>query len=114
MIEKIMSTNNKKNLALALAAVVLFLALLDGWEYGFFTMLRFVVFAMTAYVAWLAYQNQKEKWVWTLGSVAVLFNPFFPIHLDRDTWVVIDLIAGVFLLSLTYFLRLENHAQKDI
>jgi len=110
----LMSKNKRKNIALSVAAVVLFLAILDGWEYGFFTMVRFVVFAMTAYVVWLAYHDEKEKWVWILGFVAVLFNPFFPIHLDRDTWVVIDLITGTLLLSLTYFLRLGNHTQKDI
>ncbi len=106
-----MSNNNKKNIALVVAATILFLALFDGWQYGFFTILRFVVFATTAYVAWMAYEGQKEKWVWIFGFVAVLFNPFFPVHLDRDTWVVIDLITGIFLLATTFFFKLD--AKKD-
>lgn len=105
-----MSNNKKKNIALVVAAAVLLLALLDGWQYGFFTVLRFVVFATTAYVAWMAYEVQEEKWAWFFGFVATLFNPFFPVHLDRDTWVVIDLITGIFLLAATFF-KLET--RKD-
>jgi len=108
-----MSNNKKKNIALVVAAAVLFLALFDGWEYGFFTMLRFVVFATTAYVAWMAYGGQKEKWVWVFGFVAVLFNPFFPVHLDRDTWVVIDFIVGMFLLATTFFFKLDTEKGRS-
>lgn len=108
-----MTNNKKKNIALVVAAAVLFLALLDGWEYGFFTMLRFVVFATTAYVAWMAYEGQKEKWVWVFGFVAVLFNPFFPVHLDRETWVVIDFIVGVFLLATIFFFKLDTEKGRS-
>lgn len=108
-----MSNNKKKNIALVVAAAVLFLALFDGWEYGFFTMLRFVVFATTAYVAWMAYGGQKEKWVWVFGFVAVLFNPFFPVHLDRETWVVIDFIVGMFLLATTFFFKLDTEKGRS-
>lgn len=103
-----MSNNKKKNIILVVATAILLLALFDGWQYGFFTILRFVVFATTAYVAWMAYEVQKERWVWIFGFVAVLFNPFFPVHLERDTWVVIDLITGIFLLATTFFFKLEK------
>lgn len=104
-----MSNNKKKNIALLVAAAILFLALLDGWQYGFFTILRFVVFATTAYVAWLAYERKRERWVWIFGFVAALFNPFFPVHLSRETWVVIDLATGVFLLAVTFFFELDTN-----
>lgn len=103
-----MSNNKKKNIALVIAAGILFIALFDAWPYGFFTILRFVVFTATTYVAWMAYQRQKEKWVWIFGFVAVLFNPFFPVHLNRETWVVIDLVVGIFLLTTAFFLKLDT------
>ena len=108
-----MGTNKRKNICLIIAAVMLFVALADGWPYGFFTMLRFVVFATTAYVAWMAYKEKKEKWVWVFGFVAVLFNPFFPVYLDRDTWVVIDLVVGVFLLATTFFFKLDSEKGRS-
>lgn len=99
---------NKKNIAVIIAAAILFLALFGGWPYGFFTLLRFVVFATTAYVAWMAYEQQKEKWVWIFGFLAVLFNPFFPIYLNRDLWSIIDFITGVFLIISVFLLKLKN------
>lgn len=103
-----MQLNKKKNIALVIASAVLFLALFDGWQYGFFTLLRFIVFATTAYVAWMAYEAQREKWVWIFGFIAVLFNPFFLIHLDRDTWVVIDFIVGLFLFVTIFTFKLDK------
>lgn len=108
-----MTANKKKNIALVVASVVLLLALLDGWEYGFFTMLRFIVFATTAYVAWIAFDEKKEKWVWFLGLVAILFNPFIPVYLEREAWVVIDLIVALLLLSTVFFLKLKTHSEEN-
>ncbi|MCD5382278.1 MAG: hypothetical protein LR017_03100 [Candidatus Pacebacteria bacterium] len=103
-----MSNNQKKNIAFGVAAIALFLALLDGWQYGFFTLLRFIVFASTAYVAWMAYEEQKEKWVWILGFVALLFNPFIPIHLTREIWLPIDFATGVALVVSVFLLKLNT------
>jgi len=103
-----MSKNRKKNIALLVAAAFLFFALIDGWPYGFFTLLRFVVFAVSAYVAWMAYEVQKEKWVWIFGFLAVLFNTFIVIHLNREIWGVIDLVVGVFMIISVFVLKLER------
>ena len=103
-----MEHNKKKNIALLIAAAFLFIALFDGWPYGFFTLLRFVVFASSVYVAWMAYEAQKEKWVWIFGFLAVLFNPFFVVYLNREIWSVIDLIVGIFMIVSVFVLKLER------
>lgn len=87
---------------------MLMLALFDGWQYGFFTLLRFVVFSSTAYVAYLAYQEQKESWAWFLGAVAVLFNPFIPIYLTREVWGMIDFITALLLFISVFNLKLSK------
>ena len=92
--------DKQKNVLLGIAATFLLLALLDGWEYGFFTMLRFIVFSTCAYVVYLALVSGREAfWIWTLGAVAVLFNPFVRIYLSRETWQVIDFSVAVFFIS---------------
>lgn len=100
--------NTKKNILLLISVGMLMLALLDSWQYGFFTFLRFVVFSSTAYVAYLAYQEQKEGWVWFLGAVAVLFNPFIPVYLTRDVWGMIDFITALLLLISVVNLKLSK------
>lgn len=104
-----MCVNKKKNIALLISSAFLFLALFDGWQYGFFTILRFVVFFSTAYVAYLAYQEQKEGWVWLIGAVAILFNPFIPVYLTREVWVVIDFILAIFLSLSIFVLKIKKH-----
>lgn len=103
-----MPNNKKKNIALIVAVVFLFLALFNGLPYGFFTLLRFVVFVLSSYIAWMTYEEQKEKWVWIFGFLAVLFNPFIVIHLNREIWSVIDFIVGVFMIVSVFVLKLER------
>lgn len=105
--------NKKKNVALLISSGFLFLALLDGWEYDFFTILRFVVFISTAYVAWMAYEENRIAWSYLLGSISILYNPFFPIHLDRDNWVLIDVIVGSTLLITAHTLILNATEQNS-
>ncbi len=103
-----MKANKKKNIILGIATLFLFAALFNGWPYGFFTLLRFVVFVASTYIAWMAYEAQKEKWIWIFGFLAVLFNPFIVIHLNRETWGVIDLIVGIFMIISVFVLKLER------
>ena len=102
-----MSLNKKKNILLLIAAAFLFLALIDGWPYGFFTLLRFIIFAITAYIALMSYDAKKEIWVWIFGFLAVLFNPFIIVHFTREIWIVIDLIVGIFMIISVFTLKLE-------
>lgn len=79
------------------ASGMLFWALADH-PYAYFTLLRFVVCAVTAYCAVLANSQKNEQWTWVFSVVAVLFNPIIPVHLNRDIWIVIDLAIGIVLL----------------
>ena len=108
-----MTNNKKKNIALLISATFLFLALIDGWPYGVFTLLRFVVFVASAYIVWMAHEVRKEKWVWIFGFLAILFNPFIVIHLDRETWSVIDFIVGVFMIVSVFVLKLESKSNTN-
>jgi hypothetical protein len=103
-----MSPNQRKNVAFTITSIFLFLALADGWQYGFFTVLRFVVFTASAYIAWLAYEEGKEGWVWFLGAVAVLFNPIVLVSFDRDVWMIIDFLVGVVLTLSIFLLKLSR------
>jgi len=105
---KKMHNNQKKNIAIYISAAILFLAIFDGWPYGFFTLLRFVVFASTAYIAWLAYEEKQEKWTWIFGFLAIVFNPFIPLYFGRDFWVVADLIVAIFLVFSIFVFKLNQ------
>jgi hypothetical protein len=44
---------------------------------------------------------RKTLWVWVMGGILILFNPFVPVHLRRSDWLPIDFVAAVvFVVSL--------------
>ena len=46
------------------------------------------------------YLSKPEKKIWTcsFGIITILFNPFAPIHLNKDTWAVIDVLVAIFFI----------------
>lgn len=83
-----------------IAAIMLVWAL-DRHPYSYYTLLRFVVCGVSAYGVYFAIELNKQGWAWILGIVAILFNPFVPVYLDRSTWAIIDLgVAGLLFTSL--------------
>jgi len=78
--------------------------------YGYCTFARIVVCGAAALIAISRVQNERAQQVSLTVSVliAVLFNPFVPMRLDRATWLYIDLGASV--LFLTHLLLVRQKA----
>jgi len=100
--------NKNKNIAIIISVILLFLAMIEGLPYGFFTLLRLVVFGTTVYLSWLGYKSEKYIWIWIFGFIALVFNPLTPLHLGRDLWVIIDLLVAFFLIFSIFTFRLPN------
>ena len=90
-----------KNNWFKLIAIVFLLGAMGYWPYAYYQVLRWIVCAIAAYSAYLAYQSKKVGWTWIFGIIAVLFNPIIPIHLTREIWQPIDVIVAIiFFVSL--------------
>jgi len=100
-----------KNIAIVISIVFLFLATIEGWTYGFFTLLRLVVFGTTVYLSWLAYRSERQSWIWLFGFIALVFNPLIPLHLGRGLWKVIDLLVAVFLFISVFAFKLSEESK---
>lgn len=97
-----------KNIASGIAILMLLLAIPSGvWPYGYYILLRWVVCGTALFILWVAYNLENNVWIWIMGAIAILFNPIAPIHLPKETWVVIDFIAAVLffvsMLKLKYY-----------
>ncbi len=89
-----------KNIASVMSAVMLLLAIPD-LPYGYYTLLRWVVTASAIFLFWVAYKLERKFWLFSMGIVALLFNPIAPIYFDKETWVIIDFIVAIlFLISI--------------
>ena len=89
-----------RNIAAAISVFLLLLAI-PRLPYGYYIFLRWVVSATALFSAWAAYECKHKFWVFTMGGIAILFNPIVPVHLLKETWAVIDfIVAVVFLVSI--------------
>ncbi len=90
---------------------MLFWALADN-PYGYYQILRWVIAGVTGYSAYLAYEQGKNAWTWILAIIAILFNPIAPIHLDRETWSVLNNIIVAAIIFTSIF-KMKVVAKKE-
>jgi len=95
--------NEAKNLKIALLAAGLMLcfAVIPLWPYGYYTLLRVIVFATAGFAAY-RFKNMPKfsKHLVPLAAVAILFNPLIPVNLSRIIWLPIDLGGAIYFLFL--------------
>jgi hypothetical protein len=80
-------------------AALLFVAVLP-LPYAYYEILRVAVCLGVLYMLvkeWPLLEGQTKG---ALIVIAVLFNPFSPIYLSKIIWMIIDIIAGVYLLRI--------------
>jgi hypothetical protein len=86
----------------ATVSVMLLLALVS-FPYGYYILLRWITCGVGLYSASIAYNQSKKGWAIGLAVIALIFNPLLPIHLDRETWAFVDILAAVlFIFSVGY------------
>lgn len=85
------------------------LGLID-MPYGYYTLLRFIIcFFGFGFAAFLFDKNNK---IWMLMALwAILYNPFIPIYLSRDTWFPINIVT---ICSFAYMIILiQKHTKEE-
>jgi hypothetical protein len=62
--------------------------------YGYYTLLRLVACGVFAAGAWVLADRGHQAAATGFVLAALLFNPVLPVHLERETWAVIDVLAA--------------------
>ena len=81
---------------------------LASLPYGYYTILRWTVCSVALYGAFRAFGADQKVWTWIFGVIAILFNPFAPVYLNRATWAVLDLAAGMIIVLSLRGMRSRN------
>lgn len=68
--------------------------------YGYYVLLRIVICAIFAFLAFKAFEKDNNAWVWMCGVTAVIYNPIVRIHLTREIWTAVNVVTIV-LLGMT-------------
>ena len=84
--------------------IMLFVAAFIGLpSYSYYGHLRFLTFLSAMAGVFTAHELPLNKIVYYAFIVlAVLFNPLFPVRLNRSTWINIDIITGLLLVYMVY------------
>ncbi len=94
----------------AIIASILLLLTFFSLPYGYYTFLRIAVTGAAIYYSYYLYQqNLTEKmsfWFWGLIVVIILFNPLFPIYLNKATWGILDILTAMFFAGMVW--KVEN------
>jgi hypothetical protein len=78
---------------------------LDRHPYSYYTLLRWVVCGVAAYVTYVAFQTEKAPGAWLFGIMALLFNPIIPVHLSRATWQPIDVLSAIIFIASVFWIQ---------
>ncbi|MDA0765597.1 MAG: hypothetical protein O3A87_03080 [Verrucomicrobia bacterium] len=76
-------------------AILAFVAIAD-LPYGFYRLVRWVVFAVGLAAAFR--MKDSPGWMWGMGFVALVFNPIVPLHFDKVVWRFLDAGAGAYFV----------------
>ena len=90
-----------------IVSAMLLLAIAD-LPYGYYTILRIIVTIVAGITAFIASEQDNEAWMIFFGAIAILFNPIIPIYLDKDTWVVIDVVVAISFGLSTFTVKTED------
>ncbi len=81
---------------LVVTAVFCFVAI-GNLPYGFYQILRWIVCGTAIGSAFSL--RYHPGWMWGMFFIAMVFNPIFPIHLDKPLWRIFDGGSGIAFLS---------------
>jgi hypothetical protein len=94
-----------------IASLMLVWALNPGNPYGYYILLRWVCFGIFAYLAFQAFNQQQQGWVWVLGITAAVYNPIIRVHLTREIWSVLNVITIGIAVASIFALKVKD--KKD-
>ena len=77
---------------------VLLLICLFNMPYGYYQLVRFLSFISFLLFAYAASQKEQKTEVIIFVILALLFQPFFKVHLGRMLWNLIDVVVALGLI----------------
>ena len=77
--------------------------------YGYYVLLRFVCCGVFSYLAFRTFKQNKQGWTWVLGVTAVVYNPIFRVHLNRDIWSIVNIVTIVIAVISMFIVKMEKY-----
>lgn len=82
---------------------LLLIALLD-MPYGYYQLLRVLIFCTSVYIAVQERGRDNEGWFWAFVACALVYNPVVKLSLGKEIWPVVN-VATIILFSVHFWVR---------
>lgn len=109
-----MKENTSKFFILPIVISAILFFSIGELPYGFYTFMRIVVPILSVIYLFFAFNKTDEFNLMMIPNIliVILWNPIFPVYLDKETWVIIDVIFGLCELGVAYYAyRLEENVE---
>jgi hypothetical protein len=71
-------------------------------SYAYYTFLRIVCCGCFFFSANHYKRSERENWFFAMVGLGIVYNPVFPIHLDRTFWSIVNIATiAVLIAALT-------------
>jgi hypothetical protein len=87
----------------AAASAILLLAIAE-LDYGYYTFLRIAITVYAGVLTYKHFRSNKQAIGGLAAVIAILFNPAFPIEMDKETWMYVDALAA----GLVWVINISN------
>jgi hypothetical protein len=94
------------------AGLVLLWALNPENPYGYYIILRWVCCGIFAHLAFKAFEQGNQGWVWTLGITAAVYNPILRVHVTREVWSVVNVVTIGIMVASVFALKRKGGSDK--
>ena len=92
----------------AVAGGMLLWALYPGNPSGYYTLLHWVCCGTLIFQAYQAVSQKRHSWSWILGIMALVYNPIFRLHFNRELWSAINIITAVIVVVSIFTLKIRE------
>lgn len=83
--------------------ICVLIALLD-LPYGYYQLLRVIIFCSSGYIAVQEKGRNSEFWFWIFVACALIYNPIIKLSLGREIWPFVN-VATAGLYGSHFWLR---------
>lgn len=88
---------------LKVVMILLFLYATSYHPYAFYIFLRWFILIISIYFLYLLKDIDDKLSLTVFASLAVIYNPIFPLNMKKDIWVFINVLSSIALIITIVF-----------
>jgi len=96
-----------------ISIIILALAVFIKFPYGFYIFLKFIIFGTMVYSTYCCFNKKNKGLAWASIVVLIIYNPFIPLYLTREIWVVINVLTVILCVVLIIWENLNTKTDAE-